>query len=235
MKIRSIEVWRLIFAICIVLCHSMLLPTNINAVHLHVNSLGVEFFFVLSGFLMARSACGKEPCSHLGRETAAFLSHKIKPIYPIFLIAALFEFASRIFLRGGTIGNPCGNLWDLLFLRAFGFGERVDTLVGASWYLFALFPAMALLYPLLRKYTDMFVHVLAPLGACFIMGWFYRRYGHINFALHVTQNKIVCLGLLRALAELCVGCAAYGGFLKLNAEVQKTGRQAGRQYGVHLA
>ena len=55
MRIKSIEFWRLIFAISIVLCHSMYLPTNKNGINLHVNSLAVEFFFILSGFLMARS------------------------------------------------------------------------------------------------------------------------------------------------------------------------------------
>lgn len=210
MRIRSIEFWRLLFAISIVLCHSMFLPTNKNGVNLHVNSLGVEFFFILSGFLMARSVCNKkEPCVALGRETAVFLAKKIKPIYTIFLIAAIFEISARIFLRSAPITGLVWNLWDLLFLRAFGFGGRQDLLVGASWFLFALFPAMCILYPLLRKYTDMFLHIIAPLVAFFILGWFSRTYGHINFALHVTENKIICLGLLRAIAEVCAGCAAY--------------------------
>lgn len=55
MRVKSIEFWRLVFAISIVLCHAMHLPTNRNGINLHVNSLAVEFFFVLSGFLMARS------------------------------------------------------------------------------------------------------------------------------------------------------------------------------------
>lgn len=69
MRVKSIEFWRIIFAISIVLCHSMFLPMNKNGINLHVNSLGVEFFFILSGFLMAFSACKhKNPCSPLGGE-----------------------------------------------------------------------------------------------------------------------------------------------------------------------
>ncbi|WOL38943.1 acyltransferase [Pyramidobacter sp. YE332] len=226
MKIRSIEVWRLVFAICIVLCHSMLLPTNKNAVNLHVNSLGVEFFFVLSGILMARSVCRKkEPCIALGQETIAFLVRKIKPIYTVFFITAVFETVALIFLRSGSVTALGGSLWDLLFLRAFGFGGKSNLLVGASWYLFALFPAMGALYPLLRKHTNMFVYVIAPLAACFVLGWFSRAYGHVNFAMHVTENKMVCLGLLRAVAELCAGCAAYGACDWLNGQFSQS--QAG--------
>ena len=60
MRVKSVELWRLAFAISIVLCHAMYLPWNTAAdgtIKLHVNSLGVEFFFILSGFLMAKSVC----------------------------------------------------------------------------------------------------------------------------------------------------------------------------------
>lgn len=68
---------------------------------------------------------------------------------------------------------------------------------------------MGILYPLLRKNQDIFLHIVAPLIAFFILGWFARCYGHINFAFHLTENKWVCLGLLRAISEICVGCIAY--------------------------
>ncbi len=41
-----------------------------------------------------------------------------------------------------------------------------------------------------------------------LCGWFERRYGNINYALH-TNDVNICLGLLRAIAELCAGCTAY--------------------------
>lgn len=224
MRIRSIELWRLVFAWSIVLCHSMYLPTNKNAINLHVNSLGVEFFFILSGFLMARSVYNKkEECTSLGRETVGFLAKKIRPIYTIFLISAAFELCARLFLRSAPITGLIWNIWDLLFLRAFGFGWRQELLVGASWFLFALFPAMCILYPLLRKYTDMFLYVIAPLVTFFILGWFSKTYGHINFALHVTENKIFCLGLLRAISEVSAGCVAYLIYISL-ASIQEESR-----------
>lgn len=100
MKIKSIEVWRFLFACSIVLCHSMYLPQNYNGVNLHVNSLGVEFFFILSGFLMARSVFKiDEPCMNIGKETVQFILKKLKPIYIVFLIAAVIELLSSVFIR----------------------------------------------------------------------------------------------------------------------------------------
>ncbi len=173
MRVKSIEIWRLLFAISIVLCHAMLLPWNTDVegnMLFHVNSLGVEFFFILSGFLMAKSVTAfptaERECSALGSETTAFLLKKLKPIYPVFLFAACFELVVRFALRPAAVdaGDLVWNIWDLLFLRAFGLGGSAELLVGgASWYLFALFPAMWILYPLLRKYTDMFLHVIEPL------------------------------------------------------------------------
>ena len=213
MRIKSIEFWRLIFAISIVLCHSMYLPTNKNGINLHVNSLAVEFFFILSGFLMARSVLTNRKSDikapPLGEDTIVFLKKKLKPIYIIFLISAFFELCARFLLRDASVGELVWNIWDLLFLRAFGLGYRHELLVGASWFLFAMFPAMGILYPLLKRYTNTFLYILAPLIASFILGWFAQTYGHINFALHLSKDKFICLGLLRAIAEISVGCVAY--------------------------
>ena len=212
MRVKSVEIWRLLFSFSVVFCHAMNLPWNTDSsggMLLHVNSLGVEFFFILSGFLMAQSVGRKgSPPDALGSETTEFLLRKIKPIYPMFIFAAVVELIVRFVLRGAGTEGIVWNVWDVLFLRVFGLGGESELLVGASWYLFALFPAMWLLFPLLRKYTNTFQYIIAPLTALFLFGWFERRYGNINYALH-TNDLNMCLGLLRAIAELCTGCVAY--------------------------
>ena len=54
-------------------------------------------------------------------------------------------------------------VWDLLFVRTAGFQlDAAETAVGAScWYLSAMLLGMLLLYPLLRRYTNVFLHILA--------------------------------------------------------------------------
>ena len=204
-KTKSIELWRLIFSFSIVLCHAATLSWNKR---FHFSSLGVEFFFVLSGFLMAKSAHGKGDAKEkLGTETVSFLLRKLKVIYPTFLFAVLLEFAAQILLRTSNPGQPYVYLWDLLFLRITGLGGVHLLAVGASWYLFAMFPAMWILYPLLRRFPDMFYNVIAPLTAVLILGWFSITYGSINHSMEFENG--ISMGLLRAIAELCAGCVSF--------------------------
>lgn len=198
----------MLFAVSIVLCHSMLLPQNYGGIHLHITSLGVEYFFILSGFLMAKSAKRRESSFEVGKDTVKFIFKKMTPVIKVYLIAIIFELVSRVLFRPHELNNLSLNIWDLLFARIFGLGGSQGLLVGATWYLFALFPAMFLLYPLLIKYRDAFLYVIAPLVSLFVFGWFSHVYGHINLA-NQFDGYIVSLGLLRAISEICIGCVSY--------------------------
>ena len=81
------------------------------------------------------------------------------------------------------------------------------SLVGASWYLSAMLMAMAILYPILRKHTETFLYIIAPLTAIFILGWFAIQHGHLQYTFDFEGG--VCLGLLRGIAEICAGCFCF--------------------------
>ena len=64
MKQRNvmIEIWRLIFSFLIVICHTVELPWYSPEVRVtRSTSIGVEFFFIISGYLMAKSASPPPP------------------------------------------------------------------------------------------------------------------------------------------------------------------------------
>ncbi|KAF5034171.1 Acyltransferase family protein [anaerobic digester metagenome] len=215
-KVRNsmVEIWRLIFSLLIVACHTTALPWYTEKNQLFRSaSIGVEFFFILSGYLMAQSANGcSGDCTNLGRESRSFVLSKIKKVFPSYLFALFLGIAIE-----NLLPSPKGQLnllsyvyyiWDILFLRVAGLqGNSLEMAVGASWYLSAMFLAMLILYPLLRKNIDIFKNVLAPLLSMFILGWFSNVYGTIKFQLDFRYG--FCLGLLRAIAELCVGCTCF--------------------------
>ena len=173
MRIKSIEVWRLVFSLLIVLCHATAIPwlTGSNMIFKSA-SIGVEFFFVLSGFLMASSADRQEIRLGLGSDTWQFIWKKAKGIYPCYFCALVLELLGGVLRnRPYTLDDVPYMIWDILFLRVAGLqGPKIDMLVGASWYLCAMLLAMWILYPIALKYKDMFLKVIAPLLAIFILG-----------------------------------------------------------------
>lgn len=214
MRVKSIEIWRFLFSLSIVLCHAELLPWNVSADgvrHINASTQGVEFFFMLSGFLMAQSVYREKRMSssldNLGGDTLSFLIRKMRPILPAYLFAATFELAIHYLLRSSKPTGVIFRVWDILFLRATGLGYGRPMAVGGSWYLSAMFVAMWILYPLLKRYTNVFTHIIAPLSAFFIFGWFEWKHGHLNFALSIQNG--VCLGLLRAISVMCMGMFCY--------------------------
>lgn len=216
-----IEVWRLAFSFLILMCHTTILPWWTPEKSLFRSaSIGVEFFFILSGFLMASSVDRKTMVASttaLGLETTDFIWRKIKSIYPTYLFALGLELFVATFLAvpdKRTLSELVYGIWDMLFLRLTGLqGYSPEMIVGASWYLSGMILSMWILYPILRKNPDVFLNIVAPLVAVFVLGWFSSRYGNIKFQLDFENG--ICLGLLRSIAELCVGCVCFSVYKRL--------------------
>ena len=208
--VKSVEVWRLLFSLSVVMCHAAILSSKPQ--EFLVTTLGVEFFFIVSGYLMAASAWRKPDISELvGEETWKYLYGKLRVIFPVYMFAATFEIVQSCLLR--TNFDPSFvpyYIFDFLFLRAAGW-RKVSTqaLVGASWYLSAYFLSILLLYPFLRKNKDFFLHITAPVIAIFGCGWFAICHGTINFSLELDYDHGFCYGLLRGLSEMSLGCCCF--------------------------
>lgn len=206
MRNPMMEIWRMVFAITVALWHTRYLPWCTEQTMLFHSGM-LEFFFILSGFLMAQSIVRRndQQCENIGSETVLFVFSKVKRIFPTFIVALLMDTAFRLaFTSQGIDENPIYYIWDVLFLRVTGLcGDSGDIPPGGAWYLHAVFLAMAILYPLARKYFDVFRHICAPLLAFFIYGWFCDVHGNIYFTMRFSNG--ICLGLVRAIAGICLG------------------------------
>jgi len=157
---------------------------------------------------MAHSVSAKKTApTELGSETFSYVIRKMKPIFPIYVFAAIFELLIHVLLRTNMPTHIQYRIWDLLFLRAAGLGNGNISAVGGGWYLSAMFFGCWICYPLLRKWPDVMMHIVAPSIAIFVFGWFEITHGHINFAL--TMQNGVCLRLLRGISEMCAGVFSY--------------------------
>ena len=75
-RIGEMEFWRFLFSIIIVLHHSRNLVGNSNALFFN-GAYGVEFFFILSGYLLMQSIDRmKASAGSIGKDTFLFIKKK---------------------------------------------------------------------------------------------------------------------------------------------------------------
>ena len=93
MKKRSgnLDLLKFIFSLMIVLFHGKNLTTTDSYIFPGGN-IAVEFFFVVSGVLMARAASTYEMQDNLGKDTFVFMKHKISGLMPNYYIAFIIAF-----------------------------------------------------------------------------------------------------------------------------------------------
>lgn len=118
--------------------------------------LGVDMFFVLSGFIMAH-VYGASPINNK-RDFFSFSKHflvsRLARIYPIHLVTLLVVVLLVVFLEGFSgryreesfgVGNFVANL---LLVHNWGFSElgwnMVSWSISAEWFMYLLFPVLIL-------------------------------------------------------------------------------------------
>ena len=101
---------------------------------------------------------------------------------------------------------------SIFFLQVFGFDSTwVNKL---TWYLDVWFMVTFIFYPLLRKYYDVFVKIICPLLALFILGYMAHEYNSIAGIDGWTGMFYKCF--LRGLSEMALGCSTYSLTRQLN-------------------
>lgn len=198
-----ISFWKFAFCILILLFHCEILAQNGEHVLFNAGRIGVEFFFITSGVLMAKSAFKhKENCDNIGKETFQYLWKKIKAFFPYVVVAFIISiFVKKINQKNQIING----VWNLLLLDMSGV--KSTSVIGQTWYISAMLISMLILYPLIKKYRKNFTYIMAPLIVIFIGGWISHKYGDI--AGPTTWTGFAYKGLLRALFELALGTIVY--------------------------
>ncbi|MDO5154696.1 MAG: acyltransferase [Eubacteriales bacterium] len=183
----------------------------------------VEFFFVVSGYFMCVSAQSAKKRSQvsLGHETFGFVMHKLMKIFPAYLFAYVLAFIRWFAYSGldllktkGVMSFVKALIWMLPdFLLTFMAGYEGKIIIRITWYISAMFIAMLVLYPLLRKYEDFFQLVIAPLIVLFLSGYLANT-THYNGIME--YEIIMTHGVMRAFIGLSLGCVvhAFSEYLK---------------------
>lgn len=218
-KNGKVELYRFFFCIAVLLFHAqkylMGEASLNNGIHLALfphGSIGVEFFFILSGFLMGKSIYKIQSRSSKGfvpSEGLLFMKKKYLSIFPQHIIAFILAFSSFVIVNHYTFKRTILKAIDSVpnFFLVQMSGINFSNPNHVEWYISCMLISMALIYPICRRFYYSFTRYFAPLSALLIIG--YMVYTTKSLTGVTTWTGICYKSLLRAFAEISLGTSAF--------------------------
>lgn len=201
---QEIEIFRFLFICAIAIMHFCNSYFH-SAPYFSGAYIGTEFFFLVSGFMIMKSASAKKVSPFL------FTLRRIKKLYPHYFIAFLLLFITSSLVSGtgfvSTLKNLGGYCFELLFLHASGL-KCSGLLNYPTWYLSSLLIAGFFLYALAYYNEKLYLTIIAPLAVLVTYSFFSANTGHMdvwggNQLLHLSD------ALTRGFAAMSLGALSY--------------------------
>lgn len=196
----SIEFLRFVVIMSVTVHHYCALSPN--------GYLGVDFFFVLSGFLLMSHFTAHYRSEHDAvKQAVVYTKNRYFKIIPFYLVAFVLSILLSISMNKGlTIGSFVKNAgWELLMLE--GFGITQDLIVGPGWYCSSLLIAGFVIYFLLGKSRKNYLYLIAPISLMTVFVYMAVHFSNLNRWLQV--DTWISTGTLRGFAEMGLGCICY--------------------------
>lgn len=205
-----IELYRFLFT-CIIFIYHFRTYSEIQNIKGNFSGgyLGVEFFFLISGFFLMKSIIkwkdsGKKDL--LIDDWLAFFIKRIQRIYPEYIVSiCLLIIASSIGSKGDfdVFYSLKKGFPDILCIQAFFINKNINSVL---WFVSVLIWGslfIKIMLSLINVRT--FLIITNSFSFAFLMYVFFK-FGFLD----LTQNKYFYLdGYLRGLSELIIGCTIY--------------------------
>lgn len=208
----EIDLLRFIFAILIVFHHfSQVFDYNLFS----RGYIGVEFFFLVTGFLTAQKADTTNQIysnAEIADNTWKFIIKKISVFYPYFLCSFFLQLGIKILVFDWSFikaGSEFVRSIPNLTLTFIGTVARSSLYISGNWYLSAMIIALFILYPLLLKNYHIAVKIVYPLVDIALLGYLYKTYSMVTVSWAQYSFVSISCGILRAVIEIALGMSAY--------------------------
>lgn len=210
----TIELMRFVFCILVILYHinnRLELPVVHGFTFFRNGKIGVEFFFLVSGYLMAAHA-KREAASPLLESTRNFMRRKLFGVLPFHLLTYFWcLLMTLVFLvpkgLAAVAKTALTSLPNLFLLQKWGL--ETTEILTPEWYIAAMLWMMLLIYPLILRYRETFTKIACPLFAVFLIGYMTHLDGKLGGMNRFAFGNTVPKAYLRAFAELCGGVFCY--------------------------
>jgi len=198
---KALNGWKFIFAILIVCHHSLYV---LNDVHFCRCYLAVEFFFIVSGFFIAKSWNEK-------RKESPFLWWKRKSlrIYPVFiysimllvLIGLLAAKNSKVFI----VSNK-DLIYELLFLNNAGITKYAINI--PDWYVSCMLISGFFYMAFMTMNENLLKFLIIPTAIIFGISFLVNNFQTLNVHSKIIFS-IIDIGVIRAFVDMGVGIELY--------------------------
>ena len=144
---------------------------------LHRGYMSVDCFFMISGYLIARTQD-----AHPSMNTWAYLKRRISSLYPAYLFAYIC--LAAVFIPAGRFiyDRSYGALLEILLLQDVCIVS--NSINYGMWYLSVLMTAGTLIYLLLRNLPRKASIILAPAAAILLYVWHKTMGGIEQWSMH---------------------------------------------------
>ena len=205
-KSNSIYFWKIIFTYIIVIFHfdnAYHIATRFGVEQFNNAFTGVDFFFIVSGFLLYKKA--RSPSAP--KNAIAYTADRYKGLYVKYILSFVAVFAA-ICLEGKTALTPVELLWDskweILMVQSLALGRGWNLINPTAWYLSVMMVCGTLIYFLLDRYRDAFAKVMAPVAAVLLLAVIFVRMPNLDVAVNEPGNYLY-YPLFRGFAEMSMG------------------------------
>ncbi len=210
-KNNAIPFWRIIFTYMIVIFHFDFMFPYSEAMGVRAGwYIGVEFFFLVSGFLLYRKVMSPKAFD----SAFGYTLHRYQSLYLKYLMAFAVTFLAVVLLHKRSIGAAellADSFFEILLLQEIGLGRAWDFINPTLWYLSVLVIAGHIIYYLLLRHRKLFLELIGPVLILVSASVLYRYYGWLDAVTSLDQPFFINGSIFRGLMEMTLGvyCAMF--------------------------
>lgn len=174
--------------------------------------IGVEFFFIVSGYLLAAKAKKNYSANNIAKSTKSFMYRKAMAVFPYHIVG--YTIGVYLLFHYYSLPNTKALIEKLLNLIPGFFlleksGIYSEEVLSAEWYIGAMLVSMLIIYPLVLRFKENFTKIFAPAFTIIIIGYLAYSTHKLGGVSTFVFNGTVSKAYLRAFTEICAGTFCY--------------------------
>lgn len=153
-----ISFWKFMFSLLVVFKHSANMASNTDNILFLYGSIAVDFFFVISGYFMTKSALKNNTDKNtIGKDTIIYIIKKLKAFFPYILISFIIALMVKNWTMPLNISQKINSIWNLFLLEISGI--RYTNVLEQTWYISAMIVSMMIIYPCIKKFGKNYIYI----------------------------------------------------------------------------